>query len=115
MAILTDNQREILKQCRDTYGDTAQILVSIEELNELACVLAKYPRYDDPEKAILELRDKALDEVADVLIVLDHVVNILRLTDSDLYQRIEKKIQRVTRWLDTNNKFSQTLVDRKVE
>lgn len=112
---LTNEQKQILKQCRETYGDTAQILVSIEELNELACVLAKYPRYDDQVRAITELREKALDEVADVLIVLDHIVNILTLSDEDVAARIEKKVQRVTRWLDTNNKFSQTLVDRTVE
>lgn len=112
---LTNEQKSILKQCRDTYGDTAQILVSIEELNELACVLAKYPRYDKPTQAVDELKDKALDEVADVFIVLDHIVNILKLTDEEVAERIEKKVQRVTRWLDTNNKFSQTLVDRVVE
>ena len=112
---LTNEQKQILEQCRDTYGDTAQILVSIEELNELACVLAKYPRYDDPMKAVQELKDKALDEVADVFIVLDHITNILELTDEEVAERIEKKVQRVTRWLDTNNKFSQTLVDRVVE
>ena len=112
---LTDEQKKILKHCRDTYGDTAQILVSIEELNELACVLAKYPRYDSPIKAVEELKDKALDEVADVFIVLDHIVNILQLTDDEVAARIDKKIQRVTRWLDTNDKFSQTLVDRTVE
>lgn len=112
---LTDKQKEILKQCRETYGDTAQILVSIEELNELACVLAKYPRYDSSIQAVSELREKALDEVADVFIVLDHIVNILGLSSDDISERIEKKVQRVTRWLDTNNKFSQTLVDRAVE
>lgn len=112
---LTDEQKKKLQQCRETYGDTAQILVSIEELNELACVLAKYPRYDNPEQAVTELREKALDEAADVFIVLDHIVNILELSDQELAQRIEKKIQRVTRWLDTNDKFSQTLVDRAVE
>ena len=111
---LTDKQKQILQQCRETYGDTAQILVSIEELNELACVLAKYPRYDSSTQAVSELREKALDEVADVFIVLDHIVNILELSDQELAQRVEKKVQRVTRWLDTNDKFSQTLIDRKV-
>ena len=112
---LTAEQKEILKQCRETYGDVAQILVSIEELNELACVLAKYPRYDDHVKAITELKDKALDEVADVVIVLDHIVNILGLTDDEIAARTDKKVHRVERWLDTNDKFSQTLVDRVVE
>lgn len=112
---LTDEQKSILQQCRETYGDVAQILVSIEELNELACVLAKYPRYDDHVKAITELKDKALDEVADVVIVLDHIVNILSLTDGEIAARVNKKVHRVERWLDTNDKFSQTLVDRVVE
>lgn len=112
---LTDKQKEILQQCRETYGDTAQILVSIEELNELACVLAKYPRYDDPNRAVAELKNKALDEVADVFIVLDHITNILELNDQEISERITKKVQRVERWIDTNDKFSQTLVDRKVE
>lgn len=112
---LTTQQKEILKQCRDTYGNVAQILVSIEELNELACVLAKYPRYDKTADAEAQLKDKALDEVADVLIVLDHIVNILKLEDEEIAARVEKKINRITRWLDTNNKFSQTLIDRAVE
>ncbi len=112
---LTDKQKEILQQCRETYGNTAQILVSIEELNELACVLAKYPRYDSPIQAVSELREKALDEVADVFIVLDHIRNILELSDQEISERITKKVQRVERWIDTNDKFSQTLVDRKVE
>lgn len=112
---LTEEQKKILEQCRDTYGDTAQILVSIEELNELACVLAKYPRYDTHTRAVTELREKALDEVSDVIIVLDHIRNILELSDQEIEHRIEKKIQRVSRWLDTNDKFSQTLVDRAVE
>lgn len=54
---LTDEQKKKLQQCRETYGDTAQILVSIEELNELACVLAKYPRYDDSKQARTELHE----------------------------------------------------------
>lgn len=112
---LMEEQKKILSQCRETYGDTAQILVSIEELNELACVLAKYPRYDDRMKAVTELKEKALDEVADVFIVLDHIVNILDLDDAEVAERITRKISRVSRWLRTNDKFSQTLVDRAVE
>ena len=112
---LTNEQKETLKQCRDTYGDVAQILVSIEELNELACVLAKYPRYEKPEEAVEDLWEKALDEVADVSIILDHVTNIFGFSDTDVSCRVEKKIHRISRWLDTNDKFSQTLVDRVVE
>ena len=115
MIELTDNQKIVLKGLRTLYGDVAQILVSIEELNELACVLAKYPRYDNKAEAREKLHNKALDEVADVIVILDHVQNILGLNDSEIKQRIDKKMNRAERWLDSNNGFSQTLKDRKVD
>ena len=57
--ILTDKVKAPLKKARDTYGNKNQILVCMEELCELSCVLAKYPRYADENKATSELHDKA--------------------------------------------------------
>lgn len=107
--------RSLLKKARETYGDKNQILVSMEELNELACVLAKYPRYDDPDKATSELHDKVLDEVADVMIVLDHIVNIFSLSDPEIDNRIIKKVIRLKRWLDHSESMQETVDDRIVE
>ena len=107
--------REILKKARDTYGDTAQILVSVEELNELSCVCAKFPRYEDADRARKELHNKAVDEVADVLIVLDHIINIFDLTPVDIGERVEAKVARMERWLSASKSQSQTMVDRKVK
>ena len=107
--------RDILKKARDTYGDTTQILVSVEELNELSCVCAKFPRYEDPDRARKELHSKAVDEVADVLIVLDHIINIFDLTPVDIGERVEAKVARMERWLNASKSQSQTMVDRKVE
>ena len=42
---------EKLEKARKTYGNKNQIMVCMEELCELACVLAKYPRYEDETKA----------------------------------------------------------------
>jgi len=107
--------REVLKKARDTYGDTTQILVSVEELNELSCVCAKFPRYEDADRARTELHNKAVDEVADVLIVLDHIINIFDLTPVDIGERVEAKVARMKRWLNASTSQSQTMVDRKVE
>lgn len=111
---INKKQREVLAKARETYGDTAQILVSTEELCELAAVCSKYPRYKTQEKAQDELHDKAVDEVADVLIVLDHVINIFGLTPVDIGDRIAGKIARLERWLNTSNSMEQTTVDREV-
>lgn len=112
--LLNKDQREVLAKARETYGDTAQILVSNEELCELAAVCAKYPRYEDGAKARKELHDKAVDEVADVMIVLDHIVNIFGLNSGEVKNRIKGKVDRLGRWLSTTSNQEQTMKDRDV-
>ena len=112
---VTPKHRQVLKKARDTYGDTTQILVSVEELNEWSCDCAKCPRYEDPDRARRELHSKAVDEVADVLIVLDHIITIFDLTPVDIGERVEAKVARMERWLNASKSQSQTMVDRKVE
>ena len=106
---------EILEQAREVYGKKNQILVAIEELNELACVLAKYPRYENSDKATKDLHNKVIDEFADVLIVLDHVHSIFEITDEELVDRIEKKTARLERWLSHSNSMEETTRDRVVD
>ena len=106
---------ETLQKARDTYGNRNQIMVAIEELNELACVLCKYPRYEEHDKAVGELKDRIVDEVADVLIVINHITNIFELDwQEDIEPRIDKKIERLRRWLEKSESMEQTTVDREV-
>ena len=106
--------QSILEAARKTYGSKNQILVCMEELNELACVLAKYPRYYDENKATEELYARALDEVADVTIILEHVKSIFGIHNSALNARILAKVDRLNRWLRESNSMQQTIDDRKV-
>lgn len=105
---------EVLQIARDTYGNTNQLMVSIEELNELSCVLAKYPRYEEHSKAVTELRDKVLDEVADVYVVLNHIVNIFELNCTEIDERMDKKVDRLRGWLRKSDSMEQTTIDREV-
>ena len=111
---LSEEHKEVLSHARKVYGNTKQILVSNEELCELAAVCAKFPRYDDPHKARIELHQKAVDEVADVLIVLDHIINIFQLEDEEIQSRIDGKIDRLDRWMSASDSMEQTTVDRAV-
>lgn len=106
--------KRILYDLRKTYGSTTQILVSNEELCELAAVCAKFPRYKDPEKARAELQSAAIDEVADVMIILDHVINIFQLSEEEIRKRIGGKLDRIVRWLSESSDQEQTTVDREV-
>lgn len=112
--VLSEEQKQVLEKARKVYGNTNQILVSNEELCELAAVCAKFPRYGDPCKAQRELHQKAVDEVADVLIVLDHVINIFGLEDEEIHARVSGKVNRLQRWLAASSSMEQTTVDRDV-
>jgi NTP pyrophosphatase (non-canonical NTP hydrolase) len=105
---------KLLKEAQDTYGFTNQITVAVEELCELACVLSKYPRYSTHEIALKQLRNDVVDELADVTIVCKHVEMIFEITPEELETRIGQKLDRLRRWLNTNNSMETTVIDREV-
>ncbi len=112
--LLSEEQRKVLAQARSTYGITKQILVSAEELCELAAVCTKFPRYQTTDKAQTELHNSAVDEVSDVLIVLDHIVNIFGLSSDEISARIQGKVDRLSRWMSVSDSMEYTTEDRAV-
>lgn len=111
---LTEKSKNVLAKARATYGSKNQISVAIEELNELACVLCKFIRYDHEEDAIDALYEKVVDEMADVLVVTDHIKAIFGLADRTIEARAEAKVARVHNWLEKSDSMEQTTVDREV-
>lgn len=107
-------QRELLAKARATYGDLAELSVSAEELNELAIMCNKFCRYKTKESAQEALHDSVLTEVADVLIVLDHIVSIFDLTPVEILEQVNGKIKRLEGWLNKSNDMEQTTIDREI-
>lgn len=99
MNCLFERTRRTLHRAREVYGYKNQVLVAVEELNELSCALAKYPRYDDHEKAVAELREHVVGECADVFNVLDHIQAIFHITDAEIVSTAAKKGDRLAHWL----------------
>lgn len=111
---LTEKSKSVLAKARLIYGSKNQISVAIEELNELACVLCKFIRYEHEEDAVEALYDKVVDEMADVLVVTDHIKAIFAMSDNVIETRAEAKVARVRNWLEKSNSMEQTTVDREV-
>lgn len=111
----TGGWEPILQEARDKYGNKNQILVCMEELNELGCVLAKFPRYELESTAKGVLHDAAVDEITDVMIVLEHAKAILDIEDREIEQRATQKLERLQRWLNSSNSIEQTTRDRAVK
>lgn len=109
-----NNTKEVLKMARQTYGNRNQISVAIEELCELCCALSKYVRYDDDDKGVQETREKVIDELADVYIVIEHIKAIYNVTPEEIGTIQRAKIARLERWLRNSASLEYSTVDREV-
>ena len=106
---------KLLETAQATYGYANQVVVAIEELCELGAVLSKYPRYDFHDDALEALKDKVVEETADVLIMMQHIQMIFGIQPTELDDMIDKKLNRLKRWVENDDKsFQHTTEDRAV-
>ena len=113
---MKDNEiHRLLETAQANYGYGNQIAVAMEELSELGAVLPKYLRYDFHDDAVAALKDKVLEETADVIIVLRHIQMIFGIQPDELEEMMDKKLNRLKRWLESDDKsFHHTTEDRAV-
>lgn len=106
---------QILQRARDTYGPHKQIGVAAEECTELAKELIKSFRYDNFHDAVTNTREAVIDEVADVFIVLDHIISLYGIVSSDLRPHIRKKLDRLNYWLEHSSSIEFTTKVRTID
>ncbi len=70
----------------DIYPTKHQMLLTMEELAELAQAISKYLRYGDTEPL--------LEEYADVTVMLEQVRQILHIDKKEINKRAGKKLRR---------------------
>lgn len=112
--LISKEQLAVLKRARDTYGFKKQVSVVSEECSELAIVCDKFQRYDVDEEGVQALYDKAAEETADVLVVLDHMFEIFQFDYATMKHWIDVKVARLERWMNQSNKSELTTVDREL-
>ena len=76
------------KQAIETYGVRAQKLMAIEEMSELTKEICKDVR------GKLD-REHLVEEVADVLITIDQLMIMYEISDREIQQMYERKIERL--------------------
>ena len=104
-----------LQTAREIYGPHKQIGVAAEECVELAKELMKAQRYDNFDDAVKYTKRQVLNEVADVLIVLDHVINLYSITTKQLQPFVTNKMERLRYWLKNSNSIQFTTTHRDTE
>lgn len=111
--LFTFKDKLTLKKARETYGAHKQIGVAAEECTELAKELIKAFRYDDFNDAVKNTKDNVVDEVADVFIVLDHVLELYDIRPKDLIPHVTRKMNRLRYWLENSDSIEFTTQHRK--
>lgn len=106
--LFTEKDLQVLQRARETYGAHKQIGVAAEECTELAKELIKAFRYDSFDDVVKNTKENVIDEVADVFIVLDHVIKLFDITPENLQPHITKKLQRLEYWLDNSSSIEFT-------
>jgi NTP pyrophosphatase (non-canonical NTP hydrolase) len=77
----------LLKLMIELFGEQHQLILAMEECSELTKEISKYLRGEDNKNNIIE-------EAADVLIMIRYLQLILNISDEDLNQMIEFKLNR---------------------
>ena len=113
--LFTIEDARTLQQARTVYGAHKQIGIAAEECNELAKELIKSFRYDDWDKAVYNTKEHVQEEVADILIVLDHVINLYNITTEDLLPIVQFKMDRLRYWLQNSDSSEFTMEHRSID
>lgn len=111
---ITKEHQQVLNQARQTYGYKKQLSVAAEELDELAILCNKYQRYDSHDDAVKDLYDKVTGEVADVIIVLDHLINAFGISGESIQRVVDGKIGRLAGWMDQSTSLQVSTVMRDI-
>lgn len=82
----------VLEKVVETYGKDMQLSVAIEELSELVKEICKHKRGADN-------RDKIIEEMADVYIMLSQIEIIFGVTDSEIEKVMDEKFDRLEKRL----------------
>lgn len=114
MLDFTHGMKHTLKRAVETYGAQRQICVAAEELCELSSVLMKYARYDTHDAAVKAMREKVIDEVADVVVMINQLYTIFDLHDPEVFKRAQAKVARLEGWLAKSDSLQQSTTDREV-
>lgn len=85
---------EAIKKIADTYGYDAQSRQLIEEMAELTQAINKAWRMGNDFDNLLVQKRNIKEEIADVTIMLEQMKYLLQISDTDIEQIIEQKLNR---------------------
>ena len=93
---------EAIKKIADTYGYDTQSRQLIEEMAELTQAINKAWRMGNDFDNLLVQKRNIKEEIADVTIMLEQIKYLLSISDTDINEIIEQKLNRQLERIEKN-------------
>ena len=104
---------EAIKKIADTYGYDAQSRQLIEEMAELTVAINKIWRLEQTQNSekfcltfynlsMWKRKNELTEEIADVTIMIEQIKYLLNISDTDIDQIIEQKLNRQLERIEKN-------------
>ncbi len=84
---------EVFQRCIDIYGSKSQQDVMIEEMSELTKAILKLRRALRSKESTIGLRDKIIDEIADVEIMCRQM-ELVYNAETEVEEMVNRKVNR---------------------
>lgn len=88
---MKESVEKVLAECVLRYGEVAQSCMAMEECAELIQAINKVLRKGVEDRRVL---DNLVEEIADVTILIEQLKMIYLISDKDVENIIDKKIER---------------------
>lgn len=85
---------------------------SFYSLTEMVCVLSKYIRYHDKDKAMVEIKPRVELLLEACYKYVNFIARAYNIESHQVAKRITSKVTRVAGWLEKTTDFQQSTVDR---
>ena len=95
-------KKELYKDLIETWGETSQLRICVEEMSELTKEICKYLRFKDNSEDLETAMKNIIEETADVIICAEQIKCLFGEEKVD--QMIEYKLNRVSKRLDEYKK-----------
>lgn len=83
-------EKLLYQNCLDLWGVNSQVLICIEELNELAVILAHTQR-----KLKTVSREDIKTEIADVMITVEQMQILFKISEKEILERKADRLDRL--------------------
>ncbi len=91
--------QEVINKCVEKWGEQRQLFMVTEEIGELLQAMSKWRRMEKHDPLIVK---NLIEEIADVIIVLKHLMRVVNITEENIQFYVDIKMGKLKERVERN-------------